>query len=171
MELINKVAQSGLITIDLEDFFPKETIVELDIKDFLFRGLILKELEFRSAIKTHDWSIFKDKTVAVFCSTEAILPQWSYMLVSTYLLPQTNNIFFGNAENVEYNLFLDNIKKIDETKYLDEKIVIKGCGTKTVTGEAYLEITKKLQPVVKSLMFGEPCSTVPIYKKKAIEMK
>lgn len=171
MELINKVAQSGLITIDLEDFFPKETIVELDIKDFLFRGLILKELEFRSALKTHDWSIYKDKTVAVFCSTEAILPQWSFMLVSTYLTTQTNKIYFGNAEKVEYNLFLDNIKKIDETKYLDEKIVIKGCGTKTVTGEAYLEITKKLQPVVKSLMFGEPCSTVPIYKKKAIEMK
>lgn len=166
MELVNKVAQSGLITIDLEDFFPTDTFVELDIKDFLFRGLILKELEFRATLKTHDWTIYKDKTVAVFCSTDAILPQWSFMLVATYLSAQTNNIFFGNAEKVEYNLFLENIKKIDETKYIDEKIVIKGCGTKTVTGEAYLEITKKLQPVVKSLMFGEPCSTVPIYKKK-----
>jgi len=165
-ELINKVAQSGLITIDLEDFFPKETIIELDIKEFLFRGLILKELEFRAALKAHDWSIYKDKTVAVFCSTDAILPQWSFMLVATYLAVQTKEIYFGNAEKVEYNLFLQKIKKLDNTKYIDEKIVIKGCGTKTVTGEAYLEITKKLQPVVKSLMFGEPCSTVPVFKKK-----
>ena len=166
MELVNKVAQSGLITIDLEEFFPKQDIIALDIKDFLFRGLILKELEFRAALKAHDWSIYKDKIVAVYCSTDAILPQWSFMLVSTYLAAQTNNIYFGNVEKVEYNLFLENIKHIDETKYTNEKIVIKGCGTKTVTGEAYMEITKKLQPVVKSLMFGEPCSTVPIYKKK-----
>lgn len=166
MELVNKVAQSGLITIDLEDFFPKQDIIALDIKDFLFRGLILKELEFRAALKAHDWLLYKDKIVAVYCSTDAILPQWSFMLVSTYLAAQTNNIYFGNVEKVEYNLFLENIKHIDETKYTNEKIVIKGCGTKTVTGEAYLEITKKLQPVVKSLMFGEPCSTVPIYKKK-----
>lgn len=164
--LINKVAQSGLITLDLEDFFPKNEIISFDIKDFLFRGLILKELEFRTALKTHDWQIYKDKTVAVFCSTDAILPQWSFMLVSTYLSSQTNKIYFGEAEKVEYNLFLHNLKNIDETKYTNEKIVIKGCGTKTVTGEAYLEITKKLQPVVKSLMFGEACSTVPIYKKK-----
>ena len=166
MELINKVAQSGLITIDLEDFFPKETIVEFDLKDFLFRGLILKELEFRAALKAHNWSEYKDKTVAVFCSADAIIPQWSFMLVSTYLATQTNKIYFGNAEKVEYNLFLENIKNLDAVKYTDGKIVIKGCGTKTVTGEAYLEMTKKLQPVVKSLMFGEPCSTVPIYKKK-----
>ena len=168
MELINKVAQSGLITIDLEDFFPKEEIIAFDLKDFLFRGLILKELEFRSALKEHNWSVYKDKTVAVFCSTDAILPQWSFMLVSTYLSAQTNNIYFGNPEKVEHDLFLNAIKKLDETKYNNEKIVIKGCGTKTVTGEAYLEITKKLQHVVKSLMFGEPCSTVPIYKKKVI---
>ena len=168
MELINKVAQSGLITLDLEDFFPTETIIELDVKEFLFRGLILKELDFRTALKTHDWSIYKDKTVAVFCSTDAILPQWSFMLVATYLLSQTNKIYFGDSQKVEYNLFLQNIVSIDATKYINEKIVIKGCGTKTVTSEAYLEITKKLQPVVKSLMFGEACSTVPIYKKKAI---
>jgi hypothetical protein len=166
MELINKVAQSGLITIDLEDFFPAENVLEFDLKDFLFRGLILKELEFRAALKSLDWSVYKDKTVAVFCSADAILPQWSFMLVSMYLSAQTNKIYFGNTEKVEYYLFLENIKNIDASKYINEKIVIKGCGTKTVTGEAYLEITKKLQPVVKSLMFGEPCSTVPIYKKK-----
>jgi hypothetical protein len=166
MELVNKVAQSGLITLDLEDFFPKEAIVAFDIKEFLFRGLILKELDFRAALKAHDWSAYKDKTVAVFCSTDAIIPQWAFMLVATYLSAQTTEIYFGTTEEVEQKLFLSNLKSIDATKYIDEKIIIKGCGTKTVTGEAYLEITKKLQPVVKSLMFGEACSTVPIYKRK-----
>lgn len=166
MELVNKVAQSGLITLDLEDFFPKEAIIAFDIKEFLFRGLILKELDFRAALKAHDWSAYKDKTVAVFCSTDAIIPQWAFMLVGTYLSAQTTEIYFGTTEDVEQKLFLLNLKNIDATKYIDEKIIIKGCGTKTVTGEAYLEITKKLQPVVKSLMFGEACSTVPIYKRK-----
>ncbi|MBP8193244.1 MAG: DUF2480 family protein [Chitinophagales bacterium] len=166
MELVNKVAQSGLITLDLEDFFPKEAIIAFDIKEFLFRGLILKELEFRAALKAHDWSAYKDKTVAVFCSTDAIIPQWAFMLVGTYISAQTTEIYFGTTEEVEQKLFLLNLKSIDATKYIDEKIIIKGCGTKTVTGEAYLEITKKLQPVVKSLMFGEACSTVPIYKRK-----
>ncbi len=166
MELVNKVAQSGLITLDLEDFFPKEAIIAFDIKEFLFRGLILKELEFRAALKAHDWSAYKDKIVAVFCSTDAIIPQWAFMLVGTYISAQTTEIYFGTTEEVEQKLFLSNLKSIDATKYIDEKIIIKGCGTKTVTGEAYLEITKKLQPVVKSLMFGEACSTVPIYKRK-----
>ncbi len=164
--LINKVAQSGLITLDLEDFFPKEEIVEFDVKDFLFRGLILKEVEFRDALKHHDWQIYKDKSIAIFCSTDAILPQWSFMLIATYLLKETTKFHFGTKEEIEYQLFLQNIKNIDSTKYKDERIIIKGCGTKTVTGEAYITITKKLQPVVKSLMFGEACSTVPIYKKK-----
>lgn len=164
--LINKVAQSGLITLDLEEFFPKDEIAELDLKDFLFRGLILKEIEFREALKQNDWSVYTNKITAVFCSTDAILPQWSFMLVASYLSTQTDKIYFGTKENVEYNLFLQNIKEADENKYKDERVIIKGCGTKTVTGEAYLEITKKLQPVVKSLMFGEACSTVPVYKKK-----
>jgi len=166
MELINKVAQSGLITLDLEDFFPKKEIIGFDIKDFLFRGLILKELDFRAALKAHDWSVYKDKTVAVFCSADAIIPQWAYMLIMTHLSAQTTTVYFGTIEEVEQKLFLSNIKKLDAAKYTGEKIIIKGCGTKTVTGEAYLEVTKKLQPVVKSLMFGEPCSTVPVYKKK-----
>lgn len=166
MELINKVAQSGLITIDLEDFFPEGEILLFDLKDLLFRGLILKEAEFRTALKQFDFSIYKDKTVAVYCSSDAIIPQWAYMLAGVYLSAQTSAIYFGKKDEVEYVLFLQNIKNIDAAKYSGEKIVIKGCGTKTVTGEAYLEITKKLQPVVKSLMFGEPCSTVPVYKKK-----
>jgi hypothetical protein len=166
MELVNKVAQSGLITLDLEDFFPKEEILVFDIKDFLFRGLILKEVEFRSALKSHDWSLYKNKIVTVDCSSDAIIPQWAYMLITVYLSAQTNRIYFGNREEAEYSIFLENLRSIDVLKYENEKIVIKGCGTKTVTGEAYLEITKKLQPVVRSLMFGEPCSTVPVFKKK-----
>ncbi|MFN8238806.1 MAG: DUF2480 family protein [Chitinophagales bacterium] len=164
--LINKVAQSGLITLDLEDFFPKEEILELDIKEWLFRGLILKEAEFRASLKAINWSAYQDKTVAVFCSTDAIIPQWAWMLVATYLANSTARFFFGTKEEVEQKLFLSNVQQLDENKYRDERIIIKGCGTKTVSGEAYLEITKKLQPVVKSLMFGEPCSTVPVYKKK-----
>ncbi|MEN9447306.1 MAG: hypothetical protein RJA25_596 [Bacteroidota bacterium] len=166
-QLINKVAQSGLITLDLETFFPQQEMVAIDIKDFLFRGLLLKELEFRNALKQQDWSFYHNKTVAVFCSTDAILPQWAFMLVASYLQPHTEHIYFGTTEEVVQKLFLQNVKALDASPYKDEKIVIKGCGTKTVTGEAYLEITKKLQPVVKSLMFGEPCSTVPIYKNKA----
>lgn len=167
MELVNKVAQSGIITLDLEDFFPKETIIDFDIKDFLFRGLILKEKEFREALKQHDWSVYKDKTVAIYCSADAILPQWSYMLLVTYLSAQTQKNYFGTKEKVEHDLFIQAIKNIDAQQYLDERIIIKGCGTKVLTGEAYIEITKKLQPVVKTLMFGEACSTVPVYKRKA----
>ncbi|MBK9330649.1 MAG: DUF2480 family protein [Sphingobacteriales bacterium] len=164
--LINKVAQSGLITLDLEDFFPKEEIVALDIRDFLFRGLILKELEFRASLKATDWAVYQNKIVAVHCSTDAIVPQWAWMLLATYLTNSTSRFFFGSKEEVEQKLFLLNLRNIDEKKYSGERVVIKGCGTKTLSGEAYLEITKKLQPVVKSLMFGEPCSTVPVYKKK-----
>ena len=164
--LVNKVAQSGLITLDLETFFPTEEIIAFDIKEFLFRGLILKEIDFRAALKEHDWTQYNDKTVAVFCSADAILPQWSFMLITTYLMQHTNKIYVGTKEQVEQDLLLKNINEIDGTKYIDGKLVIKGCGTKTVNSNAYLEITKKLQPYVKSLMFGEPCSTVPVYKKK-----
>lgn len=164
--LVNKVAQSGLITLDLETFFPTEEIIAFDIKEFLFRGLILKEIDFRAALKEHDWTQYNDKTVAVFCSADAILPQWSFMLITTYLMLHTNKIHVGTKEQVEQDLLLKNINEIDGTKYIDGKLVIKGCGTKTVNSNAYLEITKKLQPYVKSLMFGEPCSTVPVYKKK-----
>ncbi|HPA35726.1 MAG TPA: DUF2480 family protein [Chitinophagales bacterium] len=166
--LRNKVAESGIITLDLEQFYPDVlSVVELDIKQFLLRELILKEIDFRNALKTYDWSMYKDKTVAVYCSTDAIIPQWAYMLVATYLQPVAASFHFGNAEKVAYDLFLHQIKQLDVTPYQEERLVIKGCGTKQLTGEAYMEITKKLQPVVKSLMFGEPCSTVPVYKRKA----
>jgi len=164
--LINKVAQSGIITLDLEVFFPTEEILPLDIKDFLFRGLLLKELEFRANLKNVDWTAFQDKSVAVFCSSDAILPQWAYMLIVVYLQQVTKEIYFGTIAEVEQKLLLQNIQNMDVAQYQEERLIIKGCGTKALGGEAYLEITKKLKPVVKSLMFGEPCSTVPVYKKK-----
>ncbi len=164
--LINKVAQSGIITLDLEVFFPTEEILPLDIKDFLFRGLLLKELEFRANLKNVDWTAFQDKSVAVFCSSDAILPQWAYMLIVVYLQQVTKEIYFGTIAEVEQKLLLQNIQNMNVAQYQDERLIIKGCGTKALGGEAYLEITKKLKPVVKSLMFGEPCSTVPVYKKK-----
>ncbi len=164
--LINKVAQSGIVTLDLEDFFPKEEVQVVDLKDFLFKGLILKEKEFRLALKEYEWLSYKDKTVAIGCSTDAILPQWSYMLLTSYLSPYTTTIYYGSKEEVEYALCLEAIKNMDTSKFINTKVVIKGCGKHTVTGSVYVELTKKLQPVVQSLMFGEPCSTVPIYKKK-----
>ncbi|MEZ5025595.1 MAG: DUF2480 family protein [Chitinophagales bacterium] len=166
MELVNKVAESGIITLDLEQFFPSEEIVELDIKIFLFRELILKEKEFRTAIKEFDWTKYSGKTVALFCSTDAIIPQWAFMLIATQLNAITPNIYFGTKDEVMYRLFLKNIQNINTENYKDERVIIKGCGTKKLQSDAYIEITKKLLPVVKSLMFGEACSTVPVYKKK-----
>ena len=164
--LINKVAESGLITLDLEQFFPKEEISTFDLKYFLYRELILKEKEFREALKQVDWSIYQHKTVAIFCSSDAILPMWAYMLISTYLIPYTTSIFYGNNEKVEYDLWIQNIKNMNATNYTNERVIIKGCGTKNVHADAYIEITKKLLPIVKSLMFGEACSTVPVFKRK-----
>jgi hypothetical protein len=132
----------------------------------LFRGLLLKELEFRANLKNVDWTAFQDKSVAVFCSSDAILPQWAYMLIVVYLQQVTKEIYFGTIAEVEQKLLLQNIQNMNVAQYQEERLIIKGCGTKALGGEAYLEITKKLKPVVKSLMFGEPCSTVPVYKKK-----
>lgn len=166
MELVNKVAQSGILTLDMEKMMESTSIVELDISQFLFRGLLLKEKDFRTELKNFDWSIFQDKTVAVHCSTDAIVAQWAYMLVANYLTTVTNNYFFGTKDEVWNSILLQKIKEIQEEEYKDKMVVIKGCGTQPLPDAAYLEIAKKLQPVVKSLMFGEPCSTVPIYKRK-----
>ncbi len=166
MEIRNKVAESGIITIDLESFFPNEEIIELDIKAMLFQGLLLKEKDFRETLKKTDWSVYANKTVALLCSTDAIIPQWAYMLLTYYLLTVTAKIYFGTKENVECDLLLENINNTDATKYAGQKVVIKGCGTKQIPSGAYVAISKKMIPHVQSLMFGEPCSTVPVYKQK-----
>lgn len=166
MELVNKVAQSGIITLDLETLTQEQEIVELDISQFLFRGLLLKEKDFRADLKAFQWEQFTGKTVAVFCSTDAIVAQWAYMLVANHLIAVSADFHFGTKDEVWNTLLLRSINEIRQEKYDGKIVVIKGCGTRPLPDAAYLEVTKKLQPVVKSLMFGEPCSTVPVYKKR-----
>jgi len=161
----NKVAESGIITIDLETFFPKKEIVVFDIKNYLFMGLILKEKDFRAALKELSLEKYEQKIVAVTCSADAIIPMWAYMLIAALLQPVCIDIILGTTDEVEKKLLLQNIQQIDVAAYMDNRVVVKGCGEKPIPEEAYLEITNKLRPVAKSIMFGEPCSTVPVYKK------
>ena len=165
--IVNKVAQSGLITLNLEDHFPKDEIKKFDLKDFLFMGLILKEKDFRGALKDLDWDTYKGQYVASTCTADAIIPLWAYMLVTTYLQPVAKDIFVGTTEEMHKYLFLQAIDEIDASAYTGQRIVIKGCGELPVGDFAYAALTKRLLPVVKSLMYGEPCSTVPVYKSPA----
>ncbi|MFT3826100.1 MAG: DUF2480 family protein [Chitinophagaceae bacterium] len=165
-EIINKVAASGLITLNLEDYYPRQEIAVFDLKPHLFRELILKEKDFRAALQQTDWLQYEGKTVAVTCTADAIIPMWAYMLVAVYLEPVAADIIFGDEATARKQIFLKNIDAIDAGEYTDKRLVIKGCGDLPVGEYAYMEITKKLRPVAKSIMYGEPCSTVPIYKKK-----
>ena len=164
--LINKVEESGLITLDLEEYYPNEETAVFDLKDYLFMGLILKEKEFREALKKTDWGIYKNKNVCITCTVDAVIPMWANMLVVTYLQPEAKEIVYGDEVFLHKYLFLKNLSKIDVNNFLDKRVVIKGCGEKPISEIAYVEITKKLRPVVKNIMYGEPCSTVPIYKSK-----
>jgi len=164
--IVNKVAQSGLITLDLEKFYPEGETAVFDMKDHLFMGLILKEKDFRAALKNLDWNIYKNKNVCITCSVDAVIPVWAYMLVASYLQPVANEIFFGNKEALISGILQKNIDKIDTASFTDKRIVLKGCGDIKIPDSAYLAMTAKLRPVAKSIMYGEPCSTVPVYKKK-----
>ncbi len=163
--IINKVAASGLITIDLEDYYFEGERVLFDIKDVLFQGLVLREKDFREYIKNEDWTKYKDKYVALSCSVDAIVPTWAYMLLTISLEPFAKKIVFGNLETLETVLFNDALGKLNVNDYKDARIVIKGCGKLPVPNAAYIEITRLLRPVAKSIMYGEPCSTVPLYKQ------
>lgn len=165
-EIVNKVASSGLISLDLEQFLPQGELVAFDLKDYLFMGLILKEKDFRESLKNVDWAIYQDKYVAITCSADAIIPMWAYMLVTAYLQPVGKDIFVGSKEEMQKQLFLKNITSINTSEYQDQRVVVKGCGDQPIGEFAYAEITKRLLPVVKSIMYGEPCSTVPVYKRK-----
>ena len=164
--IINKVAQSGLVTLDPAQFYPKGERVIYDIKDNLFQGLILREKDFREFVKDHDWTQYTGKNVGITCSADAIVPAWAYMLLANRMAPYADEVVFGDADVLETVLFIKGIEKLDTEQYRDQRLVIKGCGDVDVPVSAYVELTKKLTPVVKSLMFGEPCSTVPIYKRK-----
>ena len=164
-QLINKVAQSGLITIDLEAFYPPGERVIFDIKTFLFQELILREKDFREAMKNHDWNAYTDKYVSIICSADAIVPTWAYMLIATNLSPVAKRTVFGDLETLETILYQEVLSKFTLESYRDARIVIKGCGNLPVPKSAYVELTRLLSPVAKSIMYGEPCSTVPIYKR------
>jgi hypothetical protein len=165
-EIINKVALSGLITLDLEDYYHQGERVVYDLKDNLFMGMILKEKDFREFLKTHDWSQYTGKNVAITCTEDAIVPTWAYMLLTLHLRPHAHTVVFGDLNDLEAKLFYDALQSINADDYRDARVVIKGCSKHPVPTTAYVEITQKLQPVAKSLMFGEPCSTVPLFKRK-----
>lgn len=166
---VNKVSESGLVTLDLEEYYPKGELVMFDMKDHLFMGLILKEKEFREALKNIDLVPYTDKNVALCCTADAVIPMWAYMLAASRLEPVAKEVVFGDKEFLHKTLFLKNLSTINASDYKDKRVVIKGCGELPVSETAYVEITKLLRPVVKSIMYGEPCSTVPIYKKPVKE--
>lgn len=163
--LVNRVAQSGLITLNLEQFFPDGEIAVFDLKDYLFMGLILKEKDFREALKNHDWTQYRGKILLTYCSADAIVPLWAYMLVAANATPHAADVFQGDAEAYYKAAFLRALAQLDAAQYAGQRIVIKGCSDKPVPPAAYVELTRKLQPYAQSIMFGEPCSTVPVFKR------
>ena len=164
--LNNKVADSGIVSIDLASLLPANEVVLFDIKPYLFMELILKEKEFRAALAAMDWSIYKDKVVGIICSTDAIIPMWANMLIVSALNPFVTAVYFGDKNKIREQQLLENINALNINEYNDQRVVIKGCGDTPIGESAYIAITQKLRPVVKSIMYGEPCSTVPVYKKK-----
>lgn len=166
--LVNRVAESSLITINLENFFPDVEFATFDVKDFLFMELILKEKEFREALKAYDWAALKDKVLLLYCSNDAIIPTWAFMLVTVNATPYVKEIFQGKGEEYYKNYMSKALDKIDFSQYDQQRIVIKGCGNKPIPVSAYIDITNKLQPFAQSIMYGEPCSTVPIFKKPRV---
>lgn len=165
--IINKVAQSGLLTVDLANYTPKAKITVYDIKNNLFHGLILKEKDFRDFVKEHDWSQYEGQHVTITCSTEAIIPTWAYMILANKLTPYAISIHFGTESDTIKDLFMEAINKIDYSQYIDQRVVVKGCGDIFIPESAFVIFTAKLTSIAKSIMYGEPCSTVPIYKRKA----
>lgn len=163
---INKVAESGLVTIDLETWYPKGETALFDLKTYLFMEMILKEKDFREALKNLDWSVYKDKNVALTCSADAVIPVWAWMLVVAYLQPIASEIVMGDQKELLKTLFLKNLSAINVNEFADKRVVIKGCGETPIGDYVYMEITKLLRPVAKSIMYGEPCSTVPVFKKR-----
>lgn len=165
-EIVNKVANSGIVNIDLEDFYVPGERVLFDLKPHLFQELILKEKDFREFVKTNDWTVYKDKMVGIICTADAIVPTWAYMLLALALEPFAKRIFFGTINEMETVLFAEKLAKLNPENYKDARVVIKGCGDKPVPVNAFVQLAALLKPVAKSIMYGEPCSTVPLYKAK-----
>ncbi len=165
-EIRNKVAESGLITLDPEKYYPVKEPQTFDIKDFLYREMLLREKDFRESMDQHNWSQYQNAHVVVFCSSDAIIPLWAYMLVSSKLMGIAEKITVGSVDEAIKSDFLEQIHSIDRQIFADRRVIIKGCGEKDIQPYAYEALASHLLPVVKSLMYGEPCSTVPIYKRK-----
>lgn len=167
METIrNKVEESGLIQLDLADFKPKLELVSVDLSEALWQGLVLKEKEFRSWVKDHNWQIYQGKAVYVHCSADAIVPTWAFMLVASVLIDSAEYFIIGSKEELEKQLISQQITKLALEQFTDGRIIIKGCSDISSPAYAMAELMKRLQPVVQSIMYGEPCSTVPIFKRK-----
>ncbi len=167
--IVNKVAESGIITLDLAPYVPVDELATFDLKPFLYMEMILKEKDYRAALPLHDWEQYRGKHVAMFCSADAITPVWAYMLAASYLQPIAASVYFGTREELEKSIIVNRIAAIDTADYADKRVVIKGCGDTRVPEAAYVAITFHLRPVVKSIMYGEPCSTVPVYKKASVK--
>ncbi|WP_028891359.1 DUF2480 family protein [Tenacibaculum sp. 47A_GOM-205m] len=165
-EIINRIANSNLTTIDLEDFYPKGNRIVFDIKGWLYEELILREKDFRESVKNHDWSQYQDSYVALTCSSDAIIPSWAYLLLTVELTPFAKQVVVGDLALLETVIYQDIINQIDISDYQDKPIIIKGCANKPIPSSAYTLLIQKVKPVAKSVMFGEACSTVPLYKKK-----
>lgn len=165
-EIINKVANSGILSIDLEDFYVPGERVIFDIKPHLFQELILKEKDFREFVKTNNWKFYENKIVGIACTADAIVPTWAYMLITLALESFAKKIYFGNLQEIEAFLFAEKLNKLDVSQFKDARVVIKGCGDKEIPANAFVQLTALLKPVAKSIMYGEPCSTVPLYKAK-----
>ncbi len=165
-EIINKVSNSKLITLDLEELYPEGERVLFDIKDWLFDQIILKEKDFRASVKSHDWSRYKNTYVALTCSVDAIIPSWAYLLLSSELAPYSKKIVVGNLELLETSLFQNIIQNLSIDSFKEKSIIIKGCAQKPIPPSAFSMLIHKLQPIAKSIMYGEACSTVPLFKKK-----
>ena len=164
-EIINKVANSSLEVFDLEDYYPKETSTQIDIAQWLFEGILLKEKDFRESLKNHDWSQYQNHLVAIHCSTDAILPAWASILVTTYVSPFAKKVVLGNINDLYTTFYQDILSKIDYSYYQDKPVILKGCSKKPVPETAYIIAIQELQKVAKSIMYGEACSAVPLFKK------
>jgi len=166
MEIINRIKNSKLISIDLEDFYPIGERISFDIKDWLFEEAILKEKDFREYVKNHDWSVYKNSFVALHCSVDVIIPSWAFLLVTVNLSQYTNRIVVGDFKTIETVLFNEIISNLDIEQYRDKHVLIKGCSEKPIPETAYVQLAQKLVHVATSVMYGEACSSVPLFKNK-----
>lgn len=164
-QIKNKVAASGLVNVDLSDFAPQQAPVGFDMKDVLWQEMVLKEKDFRSFVKQNDWSAYQDQNVAIYCSVDAIIPDWAFMLIASALSPFAKRVFMGTPSEMNAELYRANIEAIDKEQYRDARLVVKGCGDIKVPTSAFVNVVSHLQPVARSIMYGEPCSTVPVFKR------